>query len=223
MEAPPSFLTLPMELTAEILRRLPDFTALFKVTSTCTHIRKLFERFSDTIVWAIFENLWLRIAQTYRATLPHKIKVSRKPISIKLRREWIRKQSKPTSSTAQYCQLLFDELRLVIERPWIPKVAVLVFLNKAQNIGFCEVLLDRLLARNIHLRGLIDDHEDIRRKAMGDTIRSTTPKPHCVDPDVLILMDIIEKLTCGANWKGPLVPHILQTQPESSVTRHRQH
>jgi hypothetical protein len=61
MEAPPTFLTLPTELMVEILRRLPDFTALLKVTQSYTHIRKLFERSIDTIVWAIFENLWLQI------------------------------------------------------------------------------------------------------------------------------------------------------------------
>ena len=208
-----------VEIVAKILCRLPDFSSLFSMIESCKLACDTFQSFSNTIVFTIFENFWMRITQTYRAALPCKIPASHKPSTRKLRTEFIRKQSRPTSTTAKHCKPLLDQLGLVIRRKIIPKAAAVVILYKAGDMGFSQVLLDRMLERTIRLRGQISDKEslfaiefnhlkgstslnrtisdDLRKAIVGDTRRSMAPKPSWkgyVDPDFSILMEVIENL-----------------------------
>ena len=171
----------------------------------------------------------MRTTQTYRAALPFKIPESGTPASGKRRTEFIREQSRPTSSTAKHCKPLLDQLGLVIRRNTIPKAAVVVMLYKARDMGFSRVLLNRMLERIIkrrrpmsdketlfaiefnHLRGSTSLDRTISDDLRKDTGRSTTPKPSwkgCVDPDFLILMEVIERL----DGEEPSLASLLERQ-----------
>ncbi|OBT40547.1 hypothetical protein VE00_08995 [Pseudogymnoascus sp. WSF 3629] len=106
-----SFQTLPPELVAGILHRAPDFTSLLSMIETCKLAYEVFKSSSDIIVHAMFERTCIRILGAFSTLpkVPGKRNVSQ---NRKIQQEFIRKQSRPTSKTANLCKPLLGELSI---------------------------------------------------------------------------------------------------------------
>lgn len=160
---------------------------------SCKLTYDAFQSFSNAVVFAIFENICIRITEEYRA-------LRKIPASSEAQREFIRKQSKPTSTTAKHYKPLLDtllsQLELVIRRNIIPKTAVVVIPKEARDIGLSQILqpLNRIIAQTISLRTLMSDGtlfatEFIHPKGstVSDNLRKATP-------DFLVLIKVIKQL-----------------------------
>jgi hypothetical protein len=137
-----SFQTLPPELVAGILHRAPDFTSLLSMIETCKLAYEVFKSSSDIIVHAMFERTCIRILGAFSTLpkVPGKRNVSQ---NRKIRQEFIRKQSRPTSKTANLCKPLLGilpDLGLIIQRRIIPKSTVNTCRKLAEDMGLSQIL-----------------------------------------------------------------------------------
>jgi hypothetical protein len=137
-----SFQTLPPELVAGILHRAPDFTSLLSMIETCELAYEVFKSSSDIIVHVMFERTCIRILGAFR-TLPNVPRKRNVLQNRKIRQEFIRKQSQPTSKTANLCKPLLGilpDLGLIIQRRIIPKSTVVMCRQLAEKEGLSQIL-----------------------------------------------------------------------------------
>jgi hypothetical protein len=136
------FETLPPELVAEVLQRAPDFTSLLSMIKASELAYEVFKSSSDIIVHAMFEKTCIRILGAFR-TLP-KVPGNRNASqNRKIRQEFIRKQSRPTSKIANLCKPLLGilpDLGLIMQRRIIPKSTVVMCRQLAEKEGLSQIL-----------------------------------------------------------------------------------
>lgn len=130
-----SFQTLPPELVAGILLWAPDFTSLLSMIETCKLAYEVFKSSNGTIVCAMFERTCIRTLGTL-GKVPGGRNVSH---DRKIRQEFIRKQSRPTSNTAKHCEPLFGMLS-DLQRKIIPKSTVVKYHQLAEKMDLSWIL-----------------------------------------------------------------------------------
>lgn len=136
-----SFQTLPPKLVAGILHWAPDFTSLLSMIKTCKLAYKVFKSSSNIII-PIFERTCVRISESFCTLrkVPGNRNVS---LNRKIRQEFIRKQSQPTSTTANLCKPLLGilpDLGLIIQQRIIPKSTVVMCRQLAEKVGLSQIL-----------------------------------------------------------------------------------
>jgi hypothetical protein len=144
------FQTLPPELVAGILHWALDFTSLLSMIKTCKLAYEVFKSSSDIIFHAVFERTCICILETFST-------LRKVPESRKIRQEFIRKQSRPTSKTANLCKPLLGILPdlEIIQRRILLESTVVMCRQLAEKEGLSQIL-QPLDYDNIY-QGTVDD------------------------------------------------------------------